>query len=132
MREQTKRLKKMSNQLGYEGREEERKAIIKEHLMQWLEDSQYYTEHTLQDIANDPNLIHQHYIFSEWMIYSLDIYLFFDMDILLIANDFMQEYGATQELIDYVLIDYYAHRILIENINQWAEEEAERAATKPL
>jgi len=132
MREITKRLEQMPNQFGYEGREEERKAIIKEHLMQWLEDSQYYTEYTLQDIANDPNLIHQNYIFSEWMIYSLDIYLFFDMDILLVANDFMQEYGATQELIDYVLIDYYAHRILIENINQWAEEEAERAATKPL
>ena len=128
MREQTKRLKKMSNQLGYEGREEERKAIIKEHLTNYLEDINL----TLQDIAEDCTLIWEENIFNEWMIYSLDLYLFFDMDILLIANDFMQEYGATQELIDYVLIDYYAHRILIENINQWAEEEAERAATKPL
>jgi|TARA_R110000824_G_C15151768_1_gene671086 hypothetical protein len=132
MRDLTKRLEQMSNQFNYEAREDERKAIIKEHLMQWIEDSQYYTEYTLQDIANDPNLIHQHYIFNEWMIYSSDIYLFFDRDLLLVANDFMQEYGATEKLIDYLLIDYYAHRILIENINQWAEEEAERAATKPL
>ena len=77
MRDLTKRLEQMSNQFNYEAREDERKAIIKEHLMQWIEDSQYYTEYTLQDIANDPNLIHQHYIFNEWMIYSSDIYLFF-------------------------------------------------------
>ena len=38
MREITKRLEKMSNQFGYEQREEERIAIVKEHLMDSLED----------------------------------------------------------------------------------------------
>ena len=128
MREITKRLQQMSNKLGYEGREEERKAIIKEHLTKCLE----VLDLTLQDIAKEPYLIYEHYIFDQWMFYSFDIYLFFDIDILLLANDFLQEYGYPEELKDYVLVQHYAECIVFENINQWAEEEAERAAIKPL
>ena len=75
----------MSNKLGYEGREEERKAIIKEHLTNYLEDINL----TLQDIAEDCTLIWEENIFNEWMIYSYDIYLFFDIDMLAKVNNFL-------------------------------------------
>jgi hypothetical protein len=125
MREITKRLKQMSNKLGYEGREEERKAIIKEHLTKCLE----VLDLTLQDIAKEPDLIYEHYIFNQWMIYTYDIYLFFNIDILYIVNDFIREYGEiTQEIIYYELLDNYAHRIIFEDIDQWAEEEKKGVA----
>ena len=130
MREITKRLEQMPNQFGYEGREEERKAIIKEHLTNYLEDINL----TLQDIAEDCTLIWEENIFNEWMIYSYDIYLFFDIDMLDIVNHFLKEYGPSEahDIQDYVLVHDYAERIAFEHIDQWAEEEAERAAKKPL
>ena len=96
--------------------------------MDFLKDS----ELTLQELVKEPDLIHQHYVFFEWMIWSYDIRLFFGADLLDIINHFLQEYGETEELRDYVLVNEYAERIFFEHINQWAEEEAERAATKPL
>ena len=119
MSEITKRLQQMSNQLGYEGREEERKAIIKEHLMDDLVESEY----TLQDIAEEHEQVFEW--FYEWMPYSYDIYLFFDIDILLAVNDFLEEHGPTEGyyVTDWELIDNYAYHIVFENIHQWAEEE---------
>jgi SpoVK/Ycf46/Vps4 family AAA+-type ATPase len=123
------RLQQMSSQLGYEGREEERKAIIKEHLIDTIEE---IDDLNLQDIAKDPDLIHDHHIYDEWMMCSHCIYLFFDMDILHVVNDFLKEfrkYGQeiqdrlTQEIQDVALSGFYANQIVFENINQWAEEE---------
>ena len=130
MREITKRLQQMSNKLGYEGREEERKAIIKEHLMQWLEDSRYYKHYTLQDIAKEPDLIYQNHVFDEWMIYTYDIYLFFDIDMLAKVNNFLEEYGPQEAhyIQDYILAQDYAERIAFEHIDQWAEEEKKGVA----
>tara|TARA_R110000824_G_scaffold41723_1_gene123881 strand:+ start:407 stop:799 length:393 start_codon:yes stop_codon:yes gene_type:complete len=130
MREITKRLEKMSNQFGYEQREEERIAIVKEHLMDSLEDINL----TLQDIAEDCTLIWDEHIFSEWIIYSYDIYLFFDMDMLDAVNDFLQIYGPSeaQDIQDYALIHDYAERIAFEHIDDWTTEELERVASKPL
>lgn len=122
MREITKRLEKMSTQYGgYEGREAERVAIIKEHLTDYLED----VDLTLQDIAEQTDLIHDHYIYYEFMPHSYDIFLFFDIDMLLTVNDFLKEYEETEEILDYVLIDYYAITTVYEHIDQWAEEEKE-------
>ena len=121
MREITKRLQQMSNKWGYEGREEERKAIIKEHLTNYLEDINL----TLQDIEEDCTLIWEEHIFNEWMVYSYDIYLFFDIDTLDIVNEFLKEYGPSEahDIQDYVLVHDYAQRIAFEHIDQWAEEE---------
>jgi hypothetical protein len=134
MSEIRKRLLKMSNKFGYKGREEERKAIIKEHLTNYLE----YNNLTLQDIAKEPDLIYEHYVFNEWMLYSFDIYLFFDIDILDVVNDFLvdedimyqKEYGPSRApyVEDYVLVHYYAERIAFKHIDQWAEEEKKGVA----
>ena len=126
MREITKRLQQMSNKLGYEGREEERKAIIKEHLTNYLEDINL----TLQDIAEDCTPIWEENIFNEWMIYSYDIYLFFDIDMLDIVNNFLEEYGPSEahDIQDYILAHDYAERIAFEHIDQWAEEEKKGVA----
>mgnify|MGYP003649429626 FL=1 len=129
MTEITKRLQQMSNQFGYEGREEERQSIIKDHLLSTISQ---IDDLNLQDIAEQTDLIHDHYIFNEFMPYSYDIFLFFDIDMLLTVNDFLKEYGETDEILDYVLIDFYAHSIVYQYINQWAEEELERVAIKPL
>ena len=124
MREITKRLLQMSNQLGYQQREEERIAIVKEHLTDYLEDADL----TLQDIAEQTDLIHEHYIYNEWMIWTYDIYLFFDLDLLDFANDYLEEFGST-EINELALIDYYAHNIAFEHIDDWAKEE-ERTANE--
>tara|TARA_R110001599_G_scaffold176831_1_gene368982 strand:- start:310 stop:666 length:357 start_codon:yes stop_codon:yes gene_type:complete len=118
----------MSNQLGYEGREAERRSVIKDHLTDYLED----VDLTLQDIAEQTDLIHDNYIYYEFMPYSYDIFLFFDIDMLLTVNDFLKEYGETDEILDYVLVDFYAHSIVYQCIDQWAEQEIERVAIKPL
>ena len=124
MREITKRLLQMSNQLGYQQREEERIAIVKEHLTDYLEDADL----TLQDIAEQTDLIHEHYIYNEWMVWTYDIYLFFDLDLLDFANDYLEEFGST-EINELALIDYYAHNIAFEHIDDWAKEE-ERTANE--
>lgn len=121
MREITKRLEKMSTQYGgYEGREAERQSIIKEHLLSTISEMD---DLTLQDIAEQTDLIHDHYIYYEFMPHSYDIFLFFDIDMLLTVNDFLKEYEETEEILDYVLIDYYAITTVYEHIDQWAEED---------
>ena len=125
MREITKRLLQMSNQLGYQQREEERIAIVKEHLTDYLEDADL----TLQDIAEQTDLIHEHYIYNEWMVWTYDIYLFFDLDLLDFANDYLEEFGST-EINELALIDYYAHNIAFEHIDDWAKEEERTANEK--
>jgi|TARA_R110000824_G_scaffold72031_1_gene184103 hypothetical protein len=124
MREITKRLQQMSNQLGYEQREKERIAIVKQHLMDCLENINL----TLQDIEEDCTLIWEEHIFNEWMVYSYDIYLFFDIDTLDIVNEFLKEYGPSEahNIQDYVLVQDYAERMVFKHIDHWAESEVEK------
>ena len=62
------------------------------------------------------------------MVWTYDIYLFFDLDLLDFANDYLEEFGST-EINELALIDYYAHNIAFEHIDDWAKEE-ERTANE--
>ena len=55
MTEIRERLQQMSNQFGYEGREEERQSIIKDHLLSTISQ---IDDLNLQDIAEQTDLRH--------------------------------------------------------------------------
>jgi hypothetical protein len=118
-----KSLENELNHISFEKREFARSIIIKSYLMDYLGES----ELTLEDIAKEPDLFKEHDMFDEWSDLSNDIYLFLGIDIIEVANDFLDWPNEYCSINESELVSFYANNIVWENIHQWAEEEKKGA-----